>query len=194
MQGRYQKVIKFDAVNTPHATEPWDCWGGTALGMRTLGGEKLPKPGKPKPTPPPPPKPPPKPKRKNSRLPSPLTPEFKTARSTGNLVGTPKFETKSGRKKKRHRKIVIVEEDIVPYEITHGMKLSKLNFRLREKKKDHGYCWVSSVRDIAGVSDNDWLVEVNHQSTKGMGVKDVIAILRKTSKPFTLGFYRNKKK
>ena len=149
---------------------------------------------KPTPTPPPPPKPPPKPKRKNSRLPSPLTPEFKTARSTGNLVGTPKFETKSGRKKKRHRKIVVVEEDIVPYEITHGMKLSKLNFRLREKKKDHGYCWVSSVRDIAGVSDNDWLVEVNHQSTKGMGVKDVIAILRKTSKPFTLGFYRNKKK
>ena len=84
--------------------------------------------------------------------------------------------------------------EIVPYEITHGMKLSKLNFRLREKKKADGFCWVSNCHDIAGVSDNDWLVEVNHQSTKGMGVRAIITLLRKTSKPFTLGFYRNKRK
>ena len=158
----------------------------TAAEHPNVGGEKLPTP-----TPPPPPKPPPKPTRLNSRLPSPLTPEFKTARSTGNLVGTPKFETKSGRKKKKQK---IKKMEIVPYEITHGMKLSKLNFRLREKKKAEGFCWVSNCHDIAGVSDNDWLVEVNHQSTKGMGVKEIIDLLRKTSKPFTLGFYRNKRK
>ena len=134
------------------------------------------------------------------------TPNFKTARSNGNLAGTPQFEATSGKKKMEHKgsngsskkssgsSSSKDEPKIKYFKVVRGLKLSKLGFRLRAPTaKTGGYCWVSNVdlsgpSALSGVRENDRLVLVGSKTTKGMGEKDIVGLLKQTKKPFELGF------